>query len=75
MIENNRYFIRLQAPVMWFLFFYDYRKNQKCIGPPAKSGVFIASFRGFTNTASTFHRLPETRFQTGIEGEMSSFHP
>jgi hypothetical protein len=43
-------------------------------GSPAKSCVFIASFRGFTYTASTFHHMPETLFQCGIEGGTWSFH-
>jgi hypothetical protein len=35
---------------------------------------FIASFRGVTYTASTFHQVPETLFQCGIEGGTCSFH-
>jgi hypothetical protein len=45
------------------------------VGSPVKSCVFIASFRGFMNTAFTFHYMPETHFRSGIEGETSSFHP
>jgi hypothetical protein len=43
-------------------------------GSPAKPCVFIASFRGFTYTAFTFHHMPETLFQCGIKGETCSFH-
>jgi hypothetical protein len=53
----------------------DVRRERGNFGSPANPCVFIALFKGFTYTASTFHQAPETRSRSGIAGETSSFHP